>query len=156
MELYVRVFVALAVLVVVVVVEQKKRGSDQIGQKNKELCAQCPGHNWIQARLKVTLFCEIVYWIFIACEKALLGLSGRKGVGKGKGKESLHLRLLNLNICIPEWDAKCWLARSLGSWIGWFLITLWRNVPLSELTRKITGQTPSLAWNLWKTIFILL
>ena len=37
----------------------------------------------------------------------LLGELWRRG---GKRKESLHLRLWNLNICVENVEAKCWLA----------------------------------------------
>ena len=37
-EMYVRILVALAVLVVVVVAQQKKRGSGQLGQNNFNSC----------------------------------------------------------------------------------------------------------------------
>ena len=46
----------------------------------------------------------------VACEQALLGLRGVRGSGREEANESLHSRLLSLNIYVPEQDAKCWWA----------------------------------------------
>ena len=45
----------------------------------------------------------------LACEQPLLGFPRvwGWGGGGGEGKESLYLHLINLNICVPEWDVKC-------------------------------------------------
>ena len=43
----------------------------------------------------------------VACEQALLGLPGVRGSGREEANESLHSRLLSLNIYVPEQDAKC-------------------------------------------------
>ena len=57
----------------------------------------------------MTLFCEIVYCILQPASK-LFWAPGGTGEGKSRGKENLHSRLINVNICILEWDAKCSLA----------------------------------------------
>ena len=90
----------------------------------------------------------------VTCELSLLllsppslrasspGVPGGTGVGEGKGEESLHSHLIKLNICIPEWDVRCWFI------VGWFLIRQWCYVPVGELACRLTGETPLLAWNL--------
>ena len=46
----------------------------------------------------------------VACEQALLGLPGVRGSGREEANESLHSRLVSLNIYVPEQGAKCWWA----------------------------------------------
>ena len=46
----------------------------------------------------------------VACEQALLGLPGVGGSGREEANESLHSRLVSLNIYVPEQGAKCWWA----------------------------------------------
>ena len=43
----------------------------------------------------------------VAFEQALLGLPGVQGSGREEANESLHSRLVSLNIYVPEQDAKC-------------------------------------------------
>ena len=46
----------------------------------------------------------------VACEQALLGLPGIRRSGREEANESLHSRLVSLNIYVPEQGAKCWWA----------------------------------------------
>ena len=50
----------------------------------------------------------------VACEQALLGLPGVRGSGREEANESLHSRLVSLNIYVPEQDGKCWWAPFLS------------------------------------------
>ena len=38
------------------------------------------------------------------------GGPGAVWMGEGRREGEFALRLINLNICVPKWDAKCWLA----------------------------------------------
>ena len=35
------------------------------------------------------------------------GVAEGTRLGEEEGKESLHLCLIKLNVCVPEWDVKC-------------------------------------------------
>ena len=71
-----------------------------------------------------------------------LGFPRVRRWGKGRGKGELALTSHKFYICVPEW-MRNWL-------IGWFLIMRWRYVPPGELACRLTGETPSLVWNLRK------
>ena len=62
----------------------------------------------IKLSLKFYVDCTIRHTVpsSIACEQLAWGSRGYGGGEREEAKESLHSRLINFNICVPEWDAK--------------------------------------------------